>query len=446
MQPNCILSRAAPAPCDGNRTFTLAAMRHFTSSLILIFLPACLFGAPPPAPQPPPSDDAVYEYQVGQKNWLTGEGVNLGNVLTPEIFFTGAWGMFEPGAGPGDFAASEHDPLVNGTLQSVEMHLLLNVDDLVTGGVYGFAHEAEGYELEAELEEAFLHYHLTEHLAIGGGQFLNALGFQNTRHLHGWDFVNQNLINHRMLNEGHLITQGGEVLVGLPRQGLLTLGGGGVLAHEHEHAPVHEEHAHGQEDEGEHHHLEADEAGFNDWVVSADARYRLAVDPSLTLSASFAAGENGFGRHTFLYGWGLQKVWNGHDHGSGGPDFCTGAVALRTEFLAREVEALREAGEADEEVDFGDFGFSTALHYGWTDQVTLSMRHDWVSAVEEAELADTHRISPAVTVFLDPGQRLQARLQYDFVRSDALESEHAGWFQLQWAWGGQGGSHHHCSH
>ena len=42
-----------------------------------------------------------------------------------------------------------------------------------------------------------------------------------------------------------------------------------------------------------------------------------------------------------------------------------------------------------------------------------------------------------------PGDRIRARLQYDYTHSDtdAIGSEHAAWFQIQIQWGGQGGSH-----
>lgn len=419
----------------------LPAVVAFSTTTVLAL--AFLQAQDRPTVLKPAAEEHLSDDQAGEVNWLTGEGVNAGGILTPELFLTGAWGAFEPGSGPGDFATTEHDPQVNGTLQAIELHLLLNVNDVVTGGASGFAHEVAGYKLEAELEEAFLHYQVTEGLAIGGGQFLNALGFQNARHLHDWDFVNQNLVNSRMLNEGHLITQGGEVLVSLPGSGSLTLGGGGVFAHAQDHG---EEHAgHGEEGE-EHRHLEAHEAAFNDWVFSANASFQFLPDKSLKTTTSFVAGENGFSRNTFAYGAGLQKVWSGHEDGDGGPDFSTGALLFRTEFLGREVEALHNDEEETEELTFDDYGFSTGLFYGLTDRVTLALRHDWVSEVEEAELADVHRISPALACFLGPNQRLMARLQYDFIRSDATESEHAGWFQLQWNWGGQETGHHSHSH
>ena len=57
---------------------------------------------------------------------------------------------------------------------------------------------------------------------------------------------------------------------------------------------------------------------------------------------------------------------------------------LRTEFLGRNIGIEDEEGDR---FDANDYGFSTGLFYGLTDNTTLSIRHDWVSALDELELA-----------------------------------------------------------
>ncbi|MDF1825788.1 MAG: hypothetical protein P1U68_14165 [Verrucomicrobiales bacterium] len=395
-------------------------------------------------------EEDVFEYTVGEVDYLTGEGFNVGGFLVPEIFFIGTGGVTEPGSDVGDFANSEHDPQNDVTVQAIDVDLILNFNDVVTGFIAGTGFQIEDSVWEAELEEAFLHFNITDNLAIGGGQFLNTFGFQAHQHVHGWDMVNQNLINSRMLNEGHLFTQGGEVLFKTPNSGLLSLALGGVRSHAHDHGhddhDDHDEHEeeHHDEHEDEHdHHFESHDAGFNDWVLSADYKFRLPFDDSVVLSTSLATGENGFGGDTHLYGVGLQKVWNGHDHGAGGPDFCTGALMFRTEFFGREVEAIHEDGDVE---NFDDYGLSSLLSYGLSDATTISFRHDWVSDVEELELSDTHRFSPSITTYVDPAQRIKLRLQYDNVQSASLESEHVAWLQVQFQWGGDGGSHANHNH
>ena len=369
-----------------------------------------------------------FVHRVGEVHFLTGEGVNLGGFLFPSLYVNGTAGGFENGFTAEDFATSEHDPLNDTGIQGIELHLDVNFDDVVTGLVNGFGHQGHEGVWEAELEEAFLHWNVTDVFAIGGGQFLTAFGFQADRHLHDWFFVNQNLANSRLLNEGELITQGGEILVKTPSSGLLTLGFGQVKTHAHE------------EDPGPHplDEVHADEAGFSDSIFTVDYRFRLPVDDSMIGSASLAVGENGFERDSTVYGFGFRKVWNGHDHGYGGPDFCAGAIMLQGEFIGRAVDAFNEGGDA---VEFSDRGVSTALHYVVSDRATLSLRHDWVSAVEVAELSDKNRFSAALTAFVDPEQRVRARIQYDHLQDAEIESENVIWFQLQLQWGGTGGSH-----
>lgn len=406
-----------------------------------------------------PEQEEVFEYNVGEVDYLTGEGVDLGGFLFPELIVTGTAGVAESGGDVGELAFSEHDPQDDVTIQGIELHLGINVNDKLTGLVAGFGHEGGGGEWAAELEEAYLHYHLSDTLAIGGGQFLNTFGFQADKHLAGWDFVNQNLVNARMLNEGELITHGGEAILKVPDLGgVWTIGGGGVRshAHGHEHGQG-EEHGH-EEDEEHHeddheeeehhdddhheeegdHHLEADDANFNSWVLSTDYKFRLPFDESATISASLATGENGFGRQTFVYGVGAEKIWGAHDHGYG-PEFCAGATMLRTEFMGRDIQAEEDGVP----MSFDDYGMSTGLHYGLTEATTVSVRHDWVSAVEGLELEDRHRVSPALSVRFGDQKRIRARVQYDHITGGSLETEHVAWFQLQFQWGGHGGGHHH---
>lgn len=419
------------------------------SSLFCIFLPLA-------AQETVESDAEVYEYHVGEVDYLSGEGVDLGGFVFPSLYFNAVGGVTGSGAGAGDFSSSPHDPKNEAGIQAIHLHLDLEFSEAVTGMLNGFGFQGEDHVWEAELEEAFLRWELADHLSIRGGQFINAFGFQSDLHLHDWFFVNQNLTNSRMLNEGEWISQGGEVRLGTRRTGLLSLALGGVRSHSHDHAHRHGGGEHGEHEEephqdehdhdhdGDHHGahwrdpLEAAEADFQSWVVSGDYRFRLPFDDRVTGSVSLALGENGFDRNTRVYGFGLRKVWNGHDHGFGGPDFCSGALMLQSEFIGREVEARAADGTGRE---FDDYGFSHSMHYGVSDQVTASLRHDWVSAVEMARLDDRHRLSAALTAFVDPEQRVRARVQYDYLRDKTIGGEHVAWFQIQLQWGGIGGSH-----
>lgn len=378
----------------------------------------------------------TFTYNVGEVNWLTGQGVALGGILTPSVYANGTFGVFEPGANPEDFQNGDHDPQNEAGIQGIDIHFGLNINDVLTGMVTTFLYQSEDHEWQGNLEEAYIHYAIADNLLLGGGQFLNSFGFQNTLHLHDWAFVNQDLPNARLLNEGELVTQGGEVVFLTPgNNGRLTIGFGGVRSHGHGHGHGEEEEDHDEEE----HHLEADEANFNDNVFSTNYRFHLPFDPSIALNGSVAVGENGFGRDTYVYGIGLQKIWNGHDHGSGVPEFCTGALLFRTELIFRDVDAVDE--EDGDALQFSDEGISTMLQYGICDRANVSFRHDWVSGVGMAELPDAHRFSPALDLFLGPDGRVRTRFQYDHIRNDEIGSEHVGWLQVQIQWGGESGSH-----
>lgn len=442
MQANCSYDPMKSAPLSG-----------------LLFALLSSTGAVLPASE---SGEEVFEYHVDRVDWLSGEGVDLGGVLVPTLYLDAAGGLLEPGAAAGDLASSGHDPLNEWGIQAIELHLDFEFSDTLRGLVSGFGHQGADHLWEAELEEAKLLWRAGERLTVGGGQFLNRFGFQSDLHLHDWFFVNQNLANGRLLNEGELITQGGRLVMHLPKGGSLDFGFGGLRTHSHRHAHGghghgeeeehhHDEHGHGDHDDHEHDHrgehghepFEFDKAGFRGWIASADYRFRLPFDDSVTGSLSLALGENGFGRGTGVYGAGFRKVWNGHDHGHGGPDFCSGAVMLQSELIGRKADARLEDGDP---IDFDDYGFSNSIHYGISDAATVSLRHDWISDVEIAGIDDRHRLSAAFTAYLDKSQRVRARLQYDHIRDPDLGSEHAAWLQIQLQWGGIGGSHQGHGH
>lgn len=400
-------------------------------------------------------DHSGHLHEEEAVNWMTGQGVNVGGFIFPELFVIGTGGVFEKGGTAEDFSTSGHDPQNDIGMQGIELHLEIDFDEVVTGRIAGFGNQGPGEVWEAEIEEAYLHYHISENLSIGGGRFLNTVGFQNNQHLHVWDFINQNLVNSRMLNEGEFTTEGGEATVRFPNiGGILTIGAGGVRTHAHDHDhghgdedhEEHEEHEDEDHDEDEHdheeEHLEIDNANFNDWALSLDYKFHLPGDKTTTLSASFVTGENGFGEQTYVYGGGIEKLWQTHAVGndSEATEFGAGTIRLRSEIMAREFTAIHEDGDA---LKLDDYGLSTNLHYGLTDRATLGLRHDWISELEEAELTDRQRISPSMTVHLGAEKQLRARIQYDYTHDESLESEHAAWLQFQWTWGGGAHGHGH---
>lgn len=390
------------------------------------------------------AEEEVFEYNVTEANRFLGQNASFGGFLFPELFVIGTGGVFDGDSTAEDFSTNHHDPVNDVSIQAIEMHLMLNVEDKITGMIAGFVGQLDDHEWDGALEEAFIHFQIAENLAVGGGQFLNTFGYQATNHLHGWQFINQNLVNSRILNEGELTTKGGEIIFRTPGNGgALTLGGGTVRPdpHGHEHEDEHDhEDDHDEDDHDEdEHHFELEGANFESRIFSADYKFSLPFDESLELSTSFVTGENGFGRDTHAYGVGLRKIWNGHDHGNG-IEFCTGSLMLQSEFIGRHAEGYEEDGT---EIEFDDYGISTGLTYGLSDRTIVSFRHDWVSEVEIAEISSANRLSAALTSFIDPAQMVKARIQYDYTSNDDIEGEHGVWLQFQVQWGGQGGNHNH---
>lgn len=382
------------------------------------------------------AQDTNFEFDF---NPITGEGANLGGILFPVVFTTGTFGAFESGANAANYANSGHDPQRDVGFQTIETTIFLKADRL-TGRFTGFGQQGAN-DWEAELEEAYLRYRINDAISIGGGQFLNFFGFQSHRHLHGWDYVNNNLTNSRMVGEGELVTQGGHLVLKNPnsdRFNMLTIGVGGARAHAHEHGEEEEHHDDDDDhdEDEEEHHLEADGANFNDWVATADLKWALNDDGSTLGTASVGVGENGFGETTFIYGFGVQKVWGGRDSGFGYQGLAPGAFMIRSEFVGRSFDAVEfheDEGEY-ESAEFDDHGLSTSVFYGLNENANISFRHDYVSGIEELELEDYHRFSPALTTRFGPNKRFQARLQYDFNDREGLE-EHVGWLQFQYQWG-----------
>lgn len=416
---------------------TTLSNRFQAIATILTFVIASFYTLTPLFAQE--AEEEEFEYNVSEASRYMGENASFGGFLFPELFVIGTGGIFDGDSTAEDFSSNHHDPIHQAAIQAIEMHLMINFDDKITGMIAGFVGQAENYEWDGALEEAFLHFQITDTLAIGGGQFLNTFAFQATNHLHGWQFVNQNLVNSRMLNEGELTTQGGEIILNTPKNGgALTIGGGGVRPEVHGDEDGHDHEDHDDEFEDDHP-FELENANFGDWALSVDYRFILPFEESITVTTSFAAGGNGFGRDTQVYGAGLRKIWNGHDHGAG-IEFCTGSLMLQSEFIGRRAEGFEENGD---EIEFDDYGISTGLLYGLSDRTIVSFRHDWVSEVEIAETSNANRLSAALTSFIDPGQRVKARIQYDYTSNDDIEGEHAAWLQFQVQWGGQGGNHNH---
>lgn len=382
---------------------------------------------------------------------FTGEGVALGGVLFPHLHIAGVAGASTANE-ISSLSGGHHDPQSDVTLQALEPGLSLRAGMLEGFATYSVSTDADGV-LDGELEEAFLKLiDLPGGFEIRGGRFLNRFGFQNAQHSHAWDQVNNTLLNGRILQEGEIITDGGELTWNLPTTSTFR----SALSFSYGQAPAHsEEH----EEEGEEPEFEGEGARFIDDFYTAS--YTAAITPDdfhthrFVLSAAW--GDNEFARRTQLYGLGYEYGWRENGLELGGR-----SLRWRTEVAYRRFGAVSgEHGHGDEEEEehhdeeeegehhdeeeeeeesrmatLDDFGIYSTVLYGFNEHIEAGVRVGYVPSVSEAGLEERWRISPSLTISANQQRTLFTRLQYDYDNFGSGD-EHSVFLQVGFNWGGR---------
>ena len=291
-----------------------------------------------------PADLSLVPEQPVSDNFfdaISFKDANIGGILFPHLHITGAFGATT--GEQSDLAVNDHDPQREATLQGLEPGLSLRAG-MVQGFVTAAGITDASGDFSFTLEEGFLKLvDLPLGVELRGGQYLNRFGFQNSVHNHGWGYVDQNLVNGRFLNEGELITQGGEISINVPgsimQESILSVSVGGVSTHDH----GHEDHGHGEEAE-----FEAEGANFIDFVVTATwvNQYDINDLNRITSIISGAWGDNQFGRTSQVYGLGVEYLWRENGYGPGGR-----SLRWRNELMYRNFGAVSGhlPGEEEEE-------------------------------------------------------------------------------------------------
>jgi Phosphate-selective porin O and P len=132
---------------------------------------------------------------------------NNGNAFNPGIglVLNGTWASYPTAAGnrvmPGFMLGDGAGLVQQGFgLGESELDLASNFDNLFTGfGALSF-HENHGQD-SVEVELAYLQtIAMPDGLQVTAGKFFSSFGYQNSRHAHAWDFVDQPLVYEAMLN------------------------------------------------------------------------------------------------------------------------------------------------------------------------------------------------------------------------------------------------------
>jgi len=284
--------------------------------------------------------------------------------------------------------------------------------------------EADGWT--TELEEAYAKLvRLPGEFELKAGRILATAGTQNHLHSHAWEFVDAHLSTVRFLGDDGLGIDGAEATWYVPTHwnDRLIVSYGNAVKRDHSE----EEQGLG---DGHDHSEEAEMALWNKNVFSA--RYEAAFWPADTCrfvyGASYVQGENFFDLQSRLYGMDLTYTWlQDEDHGQ--------SLIWRNEAMIRDVDT--------DEGSFHELAISSTGLWKFTQDWEAGLRYDYLQGVEDPELPERHRISPALAHYYTLGKTNGlVRLQYNYDHSEERGNDHSIWLQLAFEWGA-GDSHVH---
>lgn len=359
-----------------------------------------------------------------------------------------------------------HAPADDGfNLQGVEMGAVM---EFGTAASLHFNHHLfwDRYDgWDGEWEEAFLAVPLPSGFIFRGGQLLAPFGIENPLHLHDRMFVEPPVSMVRLLGEEGLLVQGAELAWRSPdERWLLRFGYGRSPSHghgrdreRHRHAFFDRLHGHDleeDEDHDDHDGHEEDEHGHDDGhshgfaggggIYDFDKAFlddgflygRIEASPDTafvrTLGLSFAAGENGFGRTTWIAGADLR----------GDARLGDRPVWWQGEIFYREVCARDSAGRDGK---YDEYGIYAACGCEFAENWTTGGRLEWASGDRSAGNERRWRASANVGRLFHIADKadLHTRLQYSYDRLGGYGDEHSIWLQFVLNLGAADHSHPH---
>ena len=377
--------------------------------------------APPPAATAfPTTDAAVASGLADGPITLAGGGKTFLN-----ISFDGQFsGAISTEKHLDRLEVGDHDPQQRGfNARNLEIALDGAVDPYFEGFANIVFKLDNNNETSVEVEEAFMQTTtLPWNLQVKGGQFFAAFGRLNPQHPHAWDFVDDSLVNGRLLGADGLRGVGVQVawLAPLPWFAQLSLGiqnGNGNTGFSFRNRG---------EDGTFYGRSTFDRVlrGPQDLVFIPRVETSCDLTPTQTvfagLSGAFGPNDTGATSRTQIYGADLFYKWKSA-HSEGGWPY----VKWQTEAMLRRFEAGR--GVDDEfpvRETFNDWGVYSQVVWGFKKGWAAGIRGDYLHMEESGFTDDPERQSrwratAALTFY--PSEFSKLRLQYNH---DFLEASH----------------------
>lgn len=368
----------------------------------------------------------------GKPDWLTGLDVSLADKIFPHVHLDTAFGTAS--RSQAELRTGHHDPVRRDgiTLQNVEFSLSGRLDEhneffITYAGAVG-----EDDRIDPIFEEVFWKFkNLPGGFELRGGRVYNRFGIQNSYHPHGFDWIDQYLVNTRMLGEDSLTTIGAEItwLAPLPWTSQFDVGLGV--------GPEHEDHghAHGHEEEEHAVRYNPEEAHFAEDAFLLTANWTNVYNYNdfhqFRGGISGAWGDNQSGYRSSVYGAHFEYQWRENGFDPGGRYF-----RVRSEAMFNRFKVEDEVDEGSPPETQQDFGAYLSLLYGLPNNLELGLRGEYVAGNADTERDARFRISPGLTWYANAARTLRLRLQYNCDHSNLRGTDHALWAQVSFTWGG----------
>ncbi len=369
--------------------------------------------------------------KTDRSDWLTGLDVSLADKIFPHLHVDTAFGTSS--GDQASLAAGHHDPVRDEgiTFQNIELSLSGRLDDYHEFFVTYAGAVGRGNEIAPIFEEAFWKFkNLPGGFELRLGRVYNRFGIQNTYHPHGFDWVDQYLVNARLLGDDSLTTLGVELtwLAPLPWLSQFDLAFGKPPSHDdHDHA---EEHGHESDAR-----YAAEEAYFSDrseaLVFNWTNVYNYNDFHQFRLGASGAWGDNASGYRSSIYGGHFEYQWRENGFDPGGR-----YLRIRSEAMFNRYRVEDEIVEGRAPETQQDFGCYLSLLCGLPNNMELGLRGEYVAGNSETAQDARFRASPGITWYANAARTLRLRLQYNYDHSNARGTDHAIWAQVSLNWGG----------